>query len=55
VKPFYMDETLVTNFQYAEFLNNSLSKDTVKNNTVYADGHVWVMLGEVVKGYEPIK
>ncbi len=55
VKPFYMDETLVTNFQYAEFLNNSLSKVTVKNNTVYADGRVWVMLGEVVKGYEPIK
>ncbi len=55
VKPFYMDETLVTNFQYVEFLNNSLPKVTVRDNMVYGDGHAWLFLGEVVKGYEPIK
>jgi serine/threonine-protein kinase len=54
IKPFYMDETLVTNYQFIEFLNDSLSKISVKDNAVIVDGRPWLLLGEVVKGYEPI-
>ncbi len=51
---FYMDEYLVTNYQFIEFLNDSLSKITVKDNAVIAGGHLWLFLGDVVKGYAPI-
>ena len=54
IKPFYMDEYLVTNYQFIHFLNDSLSEITVKDNAVIAEGHIWLFLGDVVKGYEPI-
>lgn len=54
VKPLYMDETLVTNRQYVGFLNKVLPKLHVERGTVRREGTIWLMLGEVIKGYEPI-
>ncbi|MCB2141111.1 protein kinase [bacterium] len=54
VKPFYMDETQVTNYQYVEFLNHEISRIQVDKNVVKGDGEIWLMLGEVQEGYEPI-
>ena len=54
VKPFYMDETQVTNYQYVEFLNHEISRIHVEKNVVEGDGEIWLMLGEVQEGYEPI-
>jgi serine/threonine-protein kinase len=54
IKSFYMDETLVTNYQFVQFLNGSLSRIKIKDNAVIGGGHPWLSLGEVVKGYEPI-
>ena len=54
VKAFYMDETQVTNHQYVEFLNHEISRIRVDKNVVEGDGDIWLMLGEVQEGYEPI-
>jgi formylglycine-generating enzyme required for sulfatase activity len=49
-----MDETPVTNYQYVDFLNKNLSSVTVSNGVVKGDGDIWLLLGEVSRGYEPI-
>jgi len=55
VEPFYMDETPVTNHQYVEFLNRVAPDLTVENGVVRGrDGNIWLLLGEVKEGYEPI-
>ncbi len=54
VAPFYMDEFLVTNQQYVDFLNHDLSRISVENGVVKGDGANWIFLGEVYEGYEPI-
>ena len=54
VPPFYIDETQVTNHQYVEFLNQVLSKISVEKGVVQADGQIWLLLGEVIEGYDPI-
>ena len=54
VVPFYMDETQVTNHQYVNFLNQVLSKISVKKGVVQSSGEIWLLLGEVEKGYESI-
>jgi serine/threonine-protein kinase len=54
VNSFYMDETEVTNHQYVEFLNGVLSRIRVEGGVVKGDGDLWLLLGEVTKGYEPI-
>ncbi len=54
VAPFYMDETKVTNYQYIEFLNQVLPRIEVKNGIVRGDGRIWLLLGEVTKGCDPI-
>jgi serine/threonine-protein kinase len=54
VAPFYMDETPVTNHQYVEFLNDVLPEVSVENDVVLGRGSIWLILGEVVEGYEPI-
>mgnify|MGYP001210699439 CR=1 FL=1 len=51
---FYMDETEVTNHQYVEFLNAALHRIHVEDQAVKGNGAAWLLLGEVVKGYEPI-
>lgn len=54
IKPFYMDETPVTNLQYVSFLNAVRSRIRTNNDVVYGDEKIWLMLGEVTDGYEPI-
>jgi serine/threonine-protein kinase len=54
VTSFYMDETEVTNHQYVEFLNGALSRIRVERGVVRGDADIWLLLGEVAKGYEPI-
>jgi eukaryotic-like serine/threonine-protein kinase len=54
VKPFYMDEAPVTNHQYVEFLNKDLARITVADGVVRGDEAIWLFLGEVKLGYEPI-
>jgi serine/threonine protein kinase len=54
ISPFYMDETRVTNHQYVEFLNKVLSKVHVERGVVQSQDEVWLLLGEVFEGYEPI-
>ncbi len=54
IPPFYMDETPVTNLQYVTFLNETKSKIRIENNVLTGDGKIWLMLGEVTQGYEPI-
>lgn len=51
---FYMDETQVTNHQYVEFLNRVVSRTNVEKGVVRGDKKIWLYLGEVRKGYEPI-
>ena len=54
VAPFFMDETPVTNHQYVDFLNGVLDEISVQNDVVLGQGSIWLILGEVTKGYEPI-
>ncbi|MBW1959398.1 MAG: SUMF1/EgtB/PvdO family nonheme iron enzyme [Deltaproteobacteria bacterium] len=54
VAPLYMDEFLVTNQQYVEFLNHNLSRIILENGVVKGDGANWFLLGEVYEDYEPI-
>jgi len=54
IDPFYMDETPVTNHQYVEFLNHQLPQLEVERGVVRMDNEIWLLLGEVYEGYEPI-
>ncbi len=54
VNPFYMDETLVTNHQYVEFLNHNLSVIRLESGVVRVEDEIWLLLGEVMEGYKPI-
>jgi eukaryotic-like serine/threonine-protein kinase len=55
VDSFYMDIFPVTNHQYVEYLNQVLTSITVDNGVVKGDGKIWLILGEVIAGYEPIE
>ena len=54
VASFYIDETEVANDQYVGFLNKNLSRIHVERGIVHGDGDIWILLGEVMKGHEPI-
>ena len=54
VSSFYMDQIPVTNTHYVEFLNRMLPKISVENAVVRGDVNIWMFLGEVTEGYEPI-
>jgi serine/threonine-protein kinase len=54
VDPFYLDEAPVTNHQYVEFLNNNLSRIRVAKKVVQSEDEIWLLLGNVKEGYEPI-
>jgi eukaryotic-like serine/threonine-protein kinase len=54
VNPFYMDETLVTNHQYVEFLNHTLSMTRVERGVVRVEDEIWLLLDKVMEDYEPI-
>ena len=49
-----MDEFLVTNQQFVDFLNHNLSRISLEKDVVKGDGANWLLLGEVHAGYEPI-
>ncbi|PKN08396.1 MAG: serine/threonine protein kinase [Deltaproteobacteria bacterium HGW-Deltaproteobacteria-8] len=53
VAPFYLGETLVTNHQFVGFLR-SVPGVKVQDGTVMGNGEIWLILGEVTEGYEPI-
>jgi eukaryotic-like serine/threonine-protein kinase len=54
VESFYMDETLVTNYQFVAFLNQVLADIRVEQGVVEGRGKIWLFLGEAREGYEPI-
>ncbi len=54
VDSFYMDVAPVTNHQYAQFLNQNLSTLTIARGVVRADDEIWLLLGEIFGGYNPI-
>lgn len=54
VNPFYMDETLVTNHQYVEFLNHNLSRIQIERGVVRVEDEIWLLLGEVRENYIPL-
>jgi serine/threonine-protein kinase len=54
IAPFYIDEFLVTNQQFVDFLNHNLYRINLENGVVKGDGVNWYLLGEVHEGYEPI-
>jgi serine/threonine-protein kinase len=54
VNSFYMDETQVTNHQFVEFLNHNLSRIRVERGVIRGEDEIWLLLGEVMDGYEPI-
>jgi eukaryotic-like serine/threonine-protein kinase len=54
INSFYMDETSVTNHQYVGFLNHVLPKLTIEGSVVQNEKDIWLFLGEVIEGYEPI-
>ncbi len=54
VVPFYMDEAPVTNHQYVEFLNHNLSRIRIANGVVSSNNEIWMLLGNVKEGYEPV-
>lgn len=50
---YYLGETLVTNHQFVGFLR-SVPGVKVQDGTVMGNGEIWLILGEVTEGYEPI-
>ncbi|MEW6136923.1 MAG: bifunctional serine/threonine-protein kinase/formylglycine-generating enzyme family protein [Thermodesulfobacteriota bacterium] len=54
VPPFYIMEAPVTNADFVTFLNQILPELHVEQGTVRRGNDILVMLGEVMKGYEPI-
>jgi tRNA A-37 threonylcarbamoyl transferase component Bud32 len=54
VPSFYLDETEVTNHQYVTFLNRVVAQIRVEEGAVRSENHLWLFLGEVKRGYEPI-
>lgn len=50
---FYLGETLVTNHQFVGFLR-SIPGVKVEDGTVLGNREIWLLLGEVTEGYEPI-
>jgi serine/threonine-protein kinase len=54
VPAFYMDETEVTNRQYVSFLNHVLSTIRVEDGVVKDKSDIWLLLEEVIEGYDPI-
>jgi hypothetical protein len=54
LRPFEIEAAPVTNHQYTEFLNRQLSTLTIARGVVRDEDEIWLMLGEIFGGYEPI-
>jgi serine/threonine-protein kinase len=54
VNPFYIDEAPVTNHQFVQFLNQNLSALTIARGVVREEDEIWLLLGEIFGGYNPV-
>ncbi len=54
IAPFYMDEKMVTNHHFAEFLNEMKDRLVVENGIVKNNNEIWFYLGEGKAAYEQI-
>ncbi len=54
VNHFYMDETEVTNHQFVDFLNEVIDEIKVEGFLVKKGDEIWLNIGEILEGYEPI-
>ena len=54
VPPFQIEEAPVTNHQFIEFLNSQMSSLTIARGVVRDENEIWLLLGEIIDGYEPI-
>jgi serine/threonine protein kinase len=54
INSFYIDEAPVTNHQFVQFLNQNLSALTVARGVVREDDEIWLLLGEIFGGYNPV-
>ena len=54
IESFYLDETQVTNHQFVDFLNEVVYEIEIDGFTIRKDGKIWLNIGEILEGYEPI-
>ncbi len=54
IAPFYMDEKMVTNHHFAEFLNEMKDRLKVENGIVKKNNEIWFYLGEGKAAHEQI-
>jgi serine/threonine-protein kinase len=54
VNSFFIDEAPVTNHQFVQFLNQNLSTLTIARGVVREDDEIWLLMGEIFGGYNPI-
>jgi len=54
ISPFYMDEKMVTNHHFAEFLNEMKKRLVVENGIVKNNNEIWFYLGEGVESDQQI-
>ncbi|GMQ79833.1 MAG: hypothetical protein BMS9Abin03_274 [Thermodesulfobacteriota bacterium] len=54
ISPFYMDEKMVTNYHFAEFLNEMKDILKVENGIVKNNNEIWFYLGEGEASHEQI-
>lgn len=53
-KDFYIEEGPVTNARFVNFLNSVRDTLTVQNSVVQSPEGIYILLGEILEGYEPI-
>jgi hypothetical protein len=54
ISPFYMDEEMVTNHHFADFLNEMKNRLVVENGIVKNNNEIWFYLGEGVESDQQI-
>ena len=54
VAPFQIEEAPVTNHQFIEFLNSQIAMLKVNQGVVREKNDIWLLLSQVMDGYEPI-
>ena len=54
IPPFYMDEKMVTNHHFVDFLNEMKNKLVVENGIVKNNNEIWFYLGEGVESDQQI-
>jgi len=54
IQSFYLDEDMVTNHHFAEFLNEAKDSLVVENGVVKHNSEIWFYIGEGIESYEQI-